>query len=226
MSDLLCLQGGAEFQPECRAIDTAVLERLAPGARVVVTALAGSIGRDYAKATGNGVRWWTELGVQVVAAPDVRERPSEALDVLASADLVVLPGGSPSRLRDALQDTGVGNLLRRRWAAGECALTGASAGAMLLCSHAVLPDRKGQPVVAGLSLLPSALVIPHWRGQSSWLPQVTRQVPPGTRLLGLPECSGLLIDGDSWTAYGPEPSELIPGDRIPPGRTKRISTAS
>ena len=222
MSALLCLQGGAEFQSACRDIDLAVLARLPGSPRVVVTALAGSVGRDYAKASANGVRWWTELGAPAEAAPDAREEPSAALAVLASADLVVLPGGSPSRLREALRESGVGALLRRRWSSGECALWGASAGAMLLCSHTVLPDRKGQPVVDGLGVLPRSLVLPHWSGRSSWLSGVSKAVPEGTRLLGLPECSGLVIVDDEWTAHGPAATEVVPADLIAPGETRHV----
>lgn len=208
MSSLLCLQGGAEFQPPCESMDRAVLDLVQPR-RVVVTALAGRPGRDYATASANGVRWWTGLGADAVGAPDGRSDQAGALAVLASADLVVLPGGSPSRLRSALLDTGVGALLVERWRAGECAVVGASAGAMLACSHAVLPDRPRRPVVSGLGLLPAALVVPHWSGKSSWLSGLVGRLPEGTRVVGLPECSGVLIDGSRWTAVGASPSELI-----------------
>lgn len=208
MSSLLCLQGGAEFQPPCEPMDRAVLD-LARPALVVVTALAGSPGRDYATASANGVRWWSGLGADAVAAPDARADEAGALAVLASADLVVLPGGSPSRLRSALSDTGVGALLVERWRAGECAVVGASAGAMLACSHAMLPDRPGRPVVSGLALLAAALVVPHWNGRSSWLSGIEGQLPEGTRVVGLPEGSGVVVEGSRWTALGASPSELI-----------------
>jgi cyanophycinase-like exopeptidase len=137
--------------------------------------------------------------------------------------LVVLPGGSPSRLRKALFDTGVGALLAERWQSGDCAIVGASAGAMLLCSHTVLPDRGGRPVVSGLGLLPRALVLPHWSGRSDWLASVRPQLPEGTRLLGLPERSGVIVEGDGWTAWGPRPSELVPADVLAVGETRQMS---
>ncbi|MDX6225634.1 MAG: Peptidase family [Frankiales bacterium] len=223
MSSLLCLQGGAEFQPGCEAIDGALLRQLGAAPRVAVTALAGSPGADYARATANGVRWWADLGADAVAVPDARQEESGALDVLASADLVVLPGGSPARLRAALMDTGVGALLVARWEAGECAVAGASAGAMLLCSHTVLPDRRGKPVVSGLGLLRDALVLPHWSGHSDWVVAVLRQAPEGTRLLGLPERSGIIVDGDRWSAWGQQPSELVPGDLLALGEIRQMS---
>jgi hypothetical protein len=182
-------------------MDASVLARVGAGARVVVTALAGSRGRDYSKATSNGVRWWSGLGADAVAAPDARDDEAGALAVL---------------------DTAVGALLAQRWKAGECALLGASAGAMLLCSHTVLPDRAGQPVVSGLGLLPHTIVVPHWSGASGWLQAIRRQVPEGTRVLGLPECSGVLVDGETWTGLGAEPSELVPGDVLELGQQRRM----
>lgn len=220
MSALLCLQGGAEFQPDCRPLDSAVLARLG-SPRVVVTALAGAIGRDYATATANGVRWWQGLGAAAEGAPDARTDEAAALAVLATADLVVLPGGSPSRLRSALLDTGVGALVSRRWRAGECAVLGASAGAMLICSHTVLPDASGRPVVSGLGLLPRSLVLPHWTGRSGWLAGVVASVPADTRVLGLPECSGIVVEGESWTALGTTASELVPGVELALGAVTR-----
>lgn len=222
MSSLLCLQGGAEFQPPCEPMDRAVLEHVRP-ARVVLTALAGSQGRDYDTATANGVRWWRELGAHAVGAPDARVEAAAALDVLASADLVVLPGGSPSRLRSALADTGVGGLIAQRWAAGECAVVGSSAGAMVLCSHLVLPDRPGKPVVEGLGLLDRSVVVPHWTGRSDWLARVARELPPSTRVLGLPECSGVVLVEGAVTAHGPHPSELIGVRRLEPGQSLELA---
>jgi cyanophycinase-like exopeptidase len=203
-------------------MDASVLARVGAGARVAVTALAGSRGRDYLTATANGVRWWTALGADAIAAPDAREDEPAALDVLEVADLVVLPRGSPARLRAGLLDTAVGALLAQRWKAGECALLGASAGAMLLCSHTVLPDRAGQPVVSGLGLLPHTIVVPHWSGASGWLQRIRAQVPEGTRVLGLPECSGVVVDSETWTALGTEPSELVPGDVLELGQPRRM----
>ena len=72
MTGLVCLQGGAEFGPGCREMDAALLRRAA--GPVVVTALAGAVGREYRTASENGVRHFRALGAQdVVAAPDARE---------------------------------------------------------------------------------------------------------------------------------------------------------
>lgn len=217
VTGVLCLQGGGEFSPGCRPMDADLVLR-APG-RVVVSALAGTVGRDYRTATDNGARHFAAVGAtDVVAAPDVREDPDGALDALASAMLLVLPGGSPSRLLAALQDTGAGQVVADRLAAGALVM-GSSAGAMVLGEWTVLPDRRdgsGLRVVRGLGLAPGVLVVPHWSGRASrgdWLRAVQTGVPPDVVVLGIPEESGVLVDGDGLTAVGRSATTLVRQER-------------
>ena len=218
------LQGGNEFGPDCRAMDRALLDRV--DGPVVVTARAGEVGRDYATASANGVRHFRALGAQdVVAAPDVRERPQEALEVLRRAGLLVLPGGSPSRLLTALLSTPVGDLVRDLLQRGGSVM-GASAGAMVLCPWTVLPDRRGPdgPQVArGLGVVGDLLVVPHWSGGSSrtdWLRAVDAGVPAGVTVLGIPEESGVEVVGSTLTAVGREGTTLVrEGRRLEPGES-------
>lgn len=198
------------------------LVRRAGGGRVVVTALAGTPGSDYRTATANGVRHFSALGAtNVVAAPDVREDAPGALAALTTARLIVLPGGSPARLREALTSTGVGDAVLALLA-DDGVVMGASAGAMVLCSWMVLPD-NGFDVVPGLSAVPDSLVLPHWSGgQQDWLRAVDAVVPPETVVYGLPEESGVVVAGGMLTAAGRTASSLVrtgvglePGDRRP-----------
>ena len=209
-SGTVCLQGGGEFSRGCRAMDADLLLRA--GGRVVVTALAGAPGTDYRTATANGVRHFGELGGNdVVGAPDVREEPEQALAALRTARLLVLPGGSPSRLLSALQDTAVGGLVADLLADGGVVM-GASAGAMVLCDWLVLPDR-GMAVVQGLGLVPDTLVVPHWSGgRKDWLAAVESAVPRGVRVLGLPEESGVVVKDRELLPVGRSPTVLIRED--------------
>jgi cyanophycinase len=172
------------------------------GGRVVVSALAGTPGADYRTATANGVRHFSQLGApDVAAAPDAREDPGAALALLRTARLVVLPGGSPSRLLDALRSTGVDGVLQDVLADGGV-LMGASAGAMVLCDWTVLPDR-GMRVVPGLGLVPDLVVVPHWSGsRPDWLQAIEQEVPAEVTVLGLPEESGVLVRDGARTAVG------------------------
>lgn len=216
----ICLQGGNEFSAGCREMD-ADLVRRAPG-RVVVTALAGSPGRDYDTATANGVRHFRSLGApDVIGAPDVRTDPAAALEILRSARLLVLPGGSPSRLLAVLTDSEVGHLLVDLLA-DDVLILGSSAGAMVLCPVTVLPDRRPSPLaVSGLGLAAGVAVLPHWssRGRADWL-NLLATAGPGLELLGLPEESGVLLTSSVLTAVGRMPTRLLTTGRdLAPGES-------
>src|SRR4051812_19250963 len=174
----------------------AELVRRAAG-RVVVSALAGEPGRDYDTATANGVQHFRGLGADdVVGAPDAREGRAAALDVVGTARLLVLPGGSPSRLLTALRTTGVAEAIAALVADGGVVM-GASAGAMVLCAWTVLPDRRSGgdlSVVPGLGTAGDLLVVPHWSGGSSrgdWLRSIEAGTPATTAVIGIPEESGV-----------------------------------
>lgn len=226
MTGTVCLQGGGEFSPGCRAMDADLARRA--GGRVVVSALAGTVGRDYRTATDNGVRHFRAVGArEVVAAPDAREDPEGALAALRTASLVVLPGGSPSRLLEALQGTGAGEVVAERLTAG-ASVMGSSAGAMVLGAWTVLPDRRGadgMQVVPGLGLVPGVLVVPHWSGGSSrgdWLRAIDGAVPADVVVLGVPEESGVLVDDSGLTPVGRTAPTLVRQERdLVPGQTWR-----
>jgi cyanophycinase-like exopeptidase len=194
------------------------------GGRVVVTALAGSVGRDYDTATANGVRHFRAIGAgDVVGAPDARLDPVGAQAAVLSARLLVLPGGSPSRLLDALRSTGIGDRLADLLDDGGLVM-GASAGAMVLCPWTVLPDQRSGGSLAvepGLGLVGDLLVVPHWSGGSSrgdWLRSIEAVIPTTTTVLGIPEESGVLVDGDVLTAVGRSATRLLhEGRDLQPG---------
>lgn len=212
---MLCLQGGAEFGPGCRGMDADLLVR-AGGGPVVVTALAGAPGREYRTAGDNGARHFHELGAtDVTVAPDVRDDPERALAALRRARLLVLPGGSPSRLLEVLQSTPVGALVEEQLADG-VVVSGSSAGAMVLCGWTVLPDR-GPAVAPGLGLVPGLLVLPHWSGDAGrgdWLRSIEQTVPDDVQVLGIPEQSGVLVEEGGLTAVGTSPTQLVREGRV------------
>lgn len=194
----------------------AELVRRAAG-RVVVTALAGLPGRDYATATAHGVSHFRAIGAaDVVAAPDVREDRAAALAAIATAELLVLPGGSPSRLLTALRSTPVGDLVTELLGRGGIVM-GASAGAMVLCPWTVLPDRPGPQgfgLAEGLAAVPGLSVVPHWSGGSSRGDWLRVLAVSGTTVLGLAEESGVLVEGTRLTAVGRSGCTLVDSGRV------------
>jgi hypothetical protein len=196
---VICLQGGRELTPPCDEMDATVLERCA--GTVVVLAGSARRGSDYAGSSARTVAHYGRLGVAVVVVPDPRDDHGAALDRLdEDTGLIVMPGGSPGALLDVLTVVGdgvIGSRVVELWEAGT-GISGASAGAMVLCSHMVNPERGG--IVDGLGLV-AGLALPHWSPGSErrWsLPESG----PASLLWGLPECGGVLVDGDTMVAVG------------------------
>jgi len=184
MHGILCLQGGREFTPECVEMDREVLA-VAEAQHVAVLAGAARVGSDYDGASTRARRHYAGLDVDVQVVPDPRTDLDAALDAMRSRiDLLVLPGGSPSSLLDVLSGL-VRDRLLELHAAGT-AISGASAGAMVMCSHMARPDRGD--VADGLALV-DGLALPHW---SAGTPP--RWPVPDVQLWGLPECGGVIID--------------------------------
>ena len=199
MSGYVCLQGGREFTPECEEMDRTVIDAAA-ARHVGVIAGAARIGSDYAGASSRARVHYERLGTHVRTIPDPRVDVDAALAALdGELDLVVLPGGSPSSLLGVLSGS-VGERMLALHAAGT-AISGASAGAMVLCSHMARPDRGD--VTSGLGLV-EGLALPHWTPGAD-----PRWPVPDITLWGLPECSGVVIDPDgARTAVGIQAASL------------------
>jgi peptidase E len=181
-------------------MDRAVLELAGPGP-VVVLPSAAAQGREYATAGANAVAYYRDLGADVTVAADPREDLLGAVEAIRTAALVVLPGGSPARLVEALVETALGAAV-----AAAPALSGASAGAMVLCATTVLPDVADHPLVPGCGVVPDALVVPHFAGSLRWI----EPGHDGPRLvLGLPECSGVIITDRTFLAVGVRSTTLF-----------------
>ncbi len=207
----LLLQGGAEMQPGCRETDSAFLA-LADDGPLVVLLGAASPGADHDRSSDRALRYYEQLvpGREVVVAPHPEDDLERCVSVVRRAAVVVMPGGSPSRLLAGLRADGsrLGDLLTERRRAG-LALSGSSAGAMVMCARTALPDRRsgaGPAVVDGLALVPGlALVHDSGRGDGGWRDPVD---PLGIRW-GLPEQGGLLVVADSVRAVGRGPVRLL-----------------
>lgn len=187
MSGAICLQGGHEFTAGCREMDAEVLALAGPG---IVAVLAGAArpGSDYAGASSRATRHYAALGADVVTVPDPRDGVDAGLDALTDeVALLILPGGSPASLRDVLS----ADVEERVIAMHDLGMTisGASAGAMVLCSHMVRPGGNAD-IVNGLGVV-DGLALPHWSPGSDrgW------PVPDSLELWGLPECGGVIVEG-------------------------------
>jgi cyanophycinase-like exopeptidase len=178
----ICLQGGAEFGPDCREMDAAVLA-VAPDGPVVVVPLASGTGFERRTTGEHALRYYRSLTDRELVV-------AETADPVRAAGLVVLPGGSPRRLLESARDAGIEAALRDLLGRGG-AVSGASAGAMVLGPVTVLPEGGRPRVVEGLGLTPYA-VVPHWTGDRRWV-DLVRAEAPEVPVLGLPEQTGVLL---------------------------------
>jgi len=203
---VVCLQGGNELTPACRPMDERLLSRAGDGP-VVVIALASERGSDYSRTTANAARYFGELGADVLVPEDPRRDPQQALDQVAGAALVFMTGGSPRRLRDALAATGVGAAVLAAAERGAL-IVGSSAGAMVACGTTLLPQWRGRPDAGpGIGLVTGRVVVPHYDGKRAAWVDVGLSVEP--IVLGIPECSGVIVEGDALSALGVEASHVV-----------------
>jgi peptidase E len=203
---VVCLQGGNELTPACRQMDNDLLTR-APQGPVVVLPVASHPGSDYSRTADNAARYLTELGANVAVPGDPRRDPAPALALVGEAGMIVLTGGSPRRLRDGLVETGLDGAIRTASRRGALVM-GASAGAMVACTTTLLPQWRGNPESgAGIGLVDGYVVVPHFDGKrSAWVREALANAPA---VVGIPECSGVIVDGGELTAVGVAPSTLI-----------------
>lgn len=205
MAGVVCLQGGRELTPGCEEMDRDVI--LHCDGPAVVLAGAARVGDDYAGASRRTVDYYATLDCEVAIAPDPRIDRDGTLAALDTVGLLILPGGSPNSLRQVLIGP-VGERVRALHIAGT-ALSGASAGAMVLCDRMVLPSQGGRQV-DGLGIAPG-LALVHWSG-----PERGRPPMDGLLRWGLPERGGVLIDGDSVRAVGQGQPSALRGGRWRP----------
>jgi peptidase E len=203
---VVCLQGGNELTPPCRQMDSDLLAR-APHGPVVVLPLASSRGSDYSRTAENAARYLTELGADVAVPDDPRRDAAAAHALLGEAGMIVLTGGSPRRLRDGLADTGLDAAIHTASRRGALVM-GASAGAMVACTTTLLPQWRGNPESGpGIGLVDGYVVVPHFDGKrSAWVREALANAPA---VLGIPECSGIIVAAGELTAVGVAPSTLI-----------------
>lgn len=205
---VICLQGGREHTPACAGLDRQLLE-LADGGPVTVVALAGHSLRENTAAAALAEAHFREMGAGEVATVVSADADRvAAVDAVRRARLVVIPGGSPRVLLDALRRSGLADAIGRAPADG-AVVSGASAGAMVLCRWTVLPGRVLE-VGAGLGLVDGLVVLPHYDGgQADWVSAVRAQLGDDVDVLGLPECSGVLLDGEALVAVGASAPTLL-----------------
>ena len=197
----ILLAGGAEFggemaSPDCRALD------LAGGlsARVSIIPAAAAPDDNHRRAGENGVLWFRSLGATAVRALPLIDRVSaddpDVVRDLHQSTIIYILGGFPRYLEQTLTGSAGWAAIIEAYRNG-AVVAGASAGAMVLCSHYFDPD-SGE-VFQGLGLVPNTCFLPHHDTFGHrWVPRLSTLLPTTVKLIGVDEETAIL----SGTANG------------------------
>lgn len=147
------------------------------------------------------------LGAEPIVVPVVERAHADDRHALPDVDLVSIGGGDPGVLRATLADTPVWREILERWERG-MGLSGSSAGAMLLCSHLLLPEPgASEPTIwsEGPGPLSSVGLAVHASSRPrTWLAEIARTAP--VPLIAIDDQTGIVC-----TAGG-DPRIIGPGD--------------
>ncbi len=203
----LVLVGGAEWT-EGDSFDAGLLEHA--GREVLVLPTAAAFERPE-RAVEHAQRWFAGLGghvrpCMVLTRTDAEN--SELAELVRSARLIYLSGGSPLHLRSVLKDSAVLHGLVAAWRDG-AVVAGSSAGAMALTDPMV--DPRGGAFTVGLGLVRGLAVVAHYHGErSAQLRRTLALAPTGCAVVAIGERTALIREPDgTWRHEGAGPLEIF-----------------
>lgn len=213
MAGTVVLAGGDELRPGCEEMDRRVLQEAGGGeARVVF--LPTAVARHYPRESGRAaIAYFDRLDarceVAMILTRADAEQP-EQVGLIERASLVYLGGGDPDVLLDVLAGSAAWAAALRVYERGGV-IGGSSAGAMVMCSHTLLPGTRGiegTPWVEGLGVVRDALVLPHYTAQragslATLAGRMRGELSSDAAVLGIPEHTALLGNGAAWEVAGP-----------------------
>ena len=163
--------------------------------------------------TGRAGRVGQPFRVDVAAIVDATSaRDAANVELLASADLIHLPGGDPDLIPTILAGSPALTAIRAARERG-AVIAGASAGGMALAEWTWTPAGG----VRGLGFVAGLAVVPHYDDvrRTAWQRALDRLAPGGIGYLGLDERTGAISDGDidggrRWRVAGPGAAYWFP----------------
>lgn len=212
---MIALVGSGEFLPQMMETDRGLLADR-PRRVIHLPTAAGREGEESIARWGRMAgAHYAALDADVVSLPVIdrhsADDPGLAAEIDSTVGLVYLSGGSPAYCASTLRDTLVWEAIVRAWEAG-ASLAGCSAGAAALTT--VAPDPMGGRTEAGLGLVPSMAVIPHYdrmrllRPLFGWI--VHRASPDGAEIVGIEEDTAFVgRPGEPWTVRGRQSVVLV-----------------
>ena len=216
------LVGGGEHLEACVRADRLILDLVGSRRpRVAILPVAASR-RSRPAVSALGRTHWRRLGVDAAICGVEAGWLEHDLEVVAAADVVVLPGGHPGKLMRRLVMSPLFDAVVARWRSGG-ALIGSSAGAMCLFERRLwLYPPNPLRVAPGLGVLGGYVVAPHFDRFRAvrWAHRVVSKVEGG-RLLGIDESTALIGSGDGYHVVGPGAVTVVS-----PGHTKVLPSGA
>lgn len=209
------LLGGLEHYEPTMPLDRRILDEVGVFAPEVVILPLASFPRQAAASGALAYEQWTRLGAHAGVVLPRSGSDAEAVEAVARADVIVLPGGVPNRLMKALAGTEILDVMVARWQEG-AAVTGSSAGAIDLFEQRInLYPPNPFRLVPGLGLVRGHVVAPHFDRLRvrRWFRPFLRWMD-GLGVIGIDESTGLVGRDGSMQVLGSGSVTLATKHRI------------
>jgi cyanophycinase len=217
----LVIVGGGPTTPEIAAKALAVAG--GKRARVLIVPQAST----RADAGQRSERMWRQAGAARVSVLDLKN-PRAALTAIKVADLIWMPGGSQSRLMEALRKDGLAQAIRERFQQG-ATVGGTSAGAAVMSKIMFTGDTPLDSVSVdpktsiGLGLWPEVIIDQHFVRRSRFNRLLSAVLShPEDVGIGIDECTAIVVEGRYFEVVGK--SHVIVIDARPRDKKPRKAT--
>lgn len=195
---------------------------LARGKRPVFVQLATAAGQEGK----DRLNYWekmgqeqaSRLGVEVNFLPVFTRAEAESeefVDHVRDASFIYFSGGDPNYLANTMRDTVLWKAIKENFDSGG-SLAGCSAGAMFLSTQVPRLRFTTRTPVAGVDLLPSVQVIPHFNMIHKIIPDVVvrliTDIPEGVLLVGVDDETSLIRRNQTWTVWGAGHVHVLNGE--------------
>jgi cyanophycinase len=230
----LALVGSGEYLPQMQEMETFLLHlAISRGKRNTFIQIPTGAGKEgperLAFWESRGREQSERLDSQQIFLPILTREDAfnpDYISKILDAGLVYFSGGDPGYIAHVFSDSPLWAAIMLEWEKGS-SLAGCSAGAMAFGSKII--GIRGSHITAGLGLIPSIEVIPHYDKFLGWLPdRISAAVirpDADTTLLGIDENTAAVLT-TSWKVYGEgkvhvlrssiaEPGVYLSGETLP-----------
>lgn len=201
----IALVGGSEWKAPAVPLDSWLLSRSESNVVTIVPTATARGRPDLAVETA--ANYFAEMGAKVDGRMVLTREDADdesQVEAVEGSRFIYLAGGDPGYLAKTLRDTGIWRAILKANESG-AVLAGSSAGAMVMFEEMLRPIGRSKEL--GLGLLKGAIVIPHHerdREQNRSFDRLPKlfEIAGAGKLIGIDECTGLVIDDGRYHVLG------------------------